>query len=225
MTIEHVFELFKQNENLSRKKTLLKAGAQEPVTGVPLGFLRKLAESIGTDHGLAVKLWETGHTDARFLAVMLFDPKCLTPLMVDEMIEDVRFDQLLDDFIYRAVILMKQEYKEELEKMWYHSKDDHRRRAAWALIVKKIADKKYVTKEYLDGILEVVEKELVDAKPLTQWNMNRAMCEIGWRYKDYTERCLEMGSRLGVYKDLMVSPGCTSAYAPDWINAFLRKGK
>ena len=49
--------------------------------------------------------------------------------------------------------------------------------------------------------------------------MNHALCEIGIRYPQFTERCITLGETLGVYRDLKVSKGCTSAYAPNWIAA------
>lgn len=223
MTVDEVLLQLQQNSNPSRKKTLLKAGAKEPLFGVQLGYLRTLAQQLGINHELAMSLWESRNTDARFLAVMLFDPKKLNAKTIDQMIDDVTFDQLLDDFIFRCVLFTPE--KDQLEKAWYDAKEDHKKRAAWSLIVKKIADKKTTTNEYLDYVLNVIEKELVSAPPLTQWMMNRALSEIGFRYLDYTNRCLEMGERLGVYKDMMVAPGCTSAYAPDWIHAVLKRGK
>lgn len=223
MKLVEVLFLPEQNANASRKKTLLKAGASEPLFGVPLGFLRTLALKIGINHELALSLWNSKNTDARFLAVMLFDPKELDAKTVDQMLDDVTFDQLLDDFIFRCIDLTPE--KDILEKLWYKANEDHKRRAAWALIVKKIGNKKLATNEYLNHLLEVIEKELVKATPLAQWMMNRALSEIGFRYLDYTERCLSIGERLGVYKDMMVAPGCTSAYAPNWIHAVLKRGK
>lgn len=37
--------------------------------------------------------------------------------------------------------------------------------------------------------------------------------------------CLALGEKLGVYKDVKVSKGCTSPYALDWIAAGIRKRK
>jgi hypothetical protein len=69
----------------------------------------------------------------------------------------------------------------------------------------------------------LVEQGLVDAPPLKQEAMNRALCETGIRYEAFTERCLGIGERLGVYKGQKVSKGCTSAYAPEWIAAGIRR--
>jgi hypothetical protein len=68
-----------------------------------------------------------------------------------------------------------------------------------------------------------VEQGLVAAPPLKQEAMNRALCETGIRYEAFTGRCVEIGERLGVFRGQKVPKGCTSAYAPDWIAAGVRR--
>lgn len=72
-------------------------------------------------------------------------------------------------------------------------------------------------------ILEHASQELQSALPLTQWMLNRALSELGFRHPEYTQVCLDLGEQLGVYKDMVVAKGCTSAYAPAWINAIINK--
>lgn len=54
---------------------------------------------------------------------------------------------------------------------------------------------------------------LVDAPPMVQEAMNRALCEIGIRYPEWTARCVAIGEALGVYCDLKVPKVCISIYA------------
>ncbi|MGM5692709.1 hypothetical protein [Streptococcus suis] len=53
--------------------------------------------------------------------------------------------------------------------------------------------------------------------------MNQCLVEIAVAYPDYLEQGLAIGQQLAVYADMKVPKGCTSAYAPDWIEALLRK--
>src|ERR1043166_3776668 len=46
--------------------------------GVSVADLRKLARSIGRDHGLALALWDSGSYDARMLAPFIADPARVT---------------------------------------------------------------------------------------------------------------------------------------------------
>ena len=61
-----------------------------------------------------------------------------------------------------------------------------------------------------------------DADPVPQWTMNNTLAEIGIHFPDHRERALAIGEMLGVYRDYPVSKGCTSPFAPIWINAIFR---
>lgn len=75
-----------------------KAGAGEGQFGVPLGEIRKVAAGIGSDHQLAVDLWETGIIDAQLLAILLFKPKDLSTSELDRMVRSITFSQVADWF-------------------------------------------------------------------------------------------------------------------------------
>lgn len=53
--------------------------------------------------------------------------------------------------------------------------------------------------------------------------MNQCLVEIAVTYPDYLEKGRAIGQKLGVYSEMKVAKGCTSAYAPDWIEALLPK--
>jgi 3-methyladenine DNA glycosylase AlkD len=43
--------------------------------GVKMGDIRGVANKIKTDHALALELWDTENIDARFLAILIINPK------------------------------------------------------------------------------------------------------------------------------------------------------
>ena len=55
--------------------------------------------------------------------------------------------------------------------------------------------------------------------------MNGALAEIGINFPKLRKRAIAIGETLGIYRDYPVSKGCTSPFAPIWINAMVsRKG-
>ena len=60
------------------KNTLVKHGAQEPFFGVKVGDMKKLVKFVKKDRELALALYETGNTDAMYLAGLSIDPKSMT---------------------------------------------------------------------------------------------------------------------------------------------------
>jgi 3-methyladenine DNA glycosylase AlkD len=208
--------------NEARKKHMRKSGAGENLFGVPLGSLRKFAESIGPDDKLSLSLWETGNADARMLSAMITDPAKFPRDRAERMIKEAGYAELLDELVTGAVA--EAPYAAELRDAWLASPDDVEGRVGWTLVSISIR-KDAFGPESLTRSIDLVEQGLAGAQPLTQWAMNRAMCEIAIRYDAFTERCVEIGERLGVYKGQKVPKGCTSAYAPDWIAAGVKRRK
>jgi 3-methyladenine DNA glycosylase AlkD len=63
------------------------------------------------------------------------------------------------------------------------------------------------------------------ADPVVQWTMNSALAEIGIHFPKLRKRAIAIGEKLGIYRDYPVSKGCTSPFAPIWINFMVsRKG-
>jgi len=53
--------------------------------------------------------------------------------------------------------------------------------------------------------------------------MNFCLGEIGIRLADLRKRCIQIGEKLGVFKDRPTSKGCISPYVPVWIAAVVGK--
>ncbi|MBS2025394.1 MAG: DNA alkylation repair protein [Deltaproteobacteria bacterium] len=53
--------------------------------GVPMKALQAYAKSLGTDHALALALWDTGSYEARMLTAFVADPAALTGAQMDRM--------------------------------------------------------------------------------------------------------------------------------------------
>lgn len=221
MKLEEVTLELENNANPSRRKSFMKAGAPDTSLGVPMGVLRKLAKEIQIDHDLAVELWKTGVPDARLLAVQLFDTKKTRYDEAMELITSADFEQLSDELVSKFIV--KLDDVEHIKETVKHDTRDAMQRVYWALEVDMIAHEKGLTRAYFDALLEVIEAKLQDSPETVKWMMNRALCEIGFRYEDYTKRCIDLGERLGVYKEMVVAPGCTSAYAPEWIGAVIKR--
>jgi len=222
MTKNEILVILCDLGNEQRKQMYIKNGAGENTYGVLLGELRKLAKQLGTNHELALELWQSGNTDAQWLACMLFDAKKLSLDEAQSMVSQLTCSDIIDKFVGEVVCNHKN--ADILAKEWSASSKDNLGRAGWNLIVYKISDGK-LTNIALEELLATIESELQTATPGKQWAMNHALSEIGIRHPQFTERCITLGEILGVYRDLKVPKGCTSAYAPNWIAAGIKKSK
>ena len=75
----------------------------------------------------------------------------------------------------------------------------------------------------IPALLDRIERELAKADPAEQWTMNNCLAGIGVHHPKHRKRALAIGEELGVYRDYPVSKGCTSPFAPIWINEMVRR--
>jgi 3-methyladenine DNA glycosylase AlkD len=64
---------------------------------------------------------------------------------------------------------------------------------------------------------------MADAPPETQWTMNAALAAIGIHHAKLRKRAIAIGEKLGIYRDYPCSKGCTSPFAPIWINEMVKR--
>lgn len=195
--------------------------------GVKMGDLRNIAKKIKTDHALAVELWETGVLEARLLAMLVCKPKEFSADQLDAMVRQVPHPphmapSQLGDWLSSYVIKSHPE-KEALRQKWMQDADPMASRAGWSLTAERVVK----SPEGLDlsGLLDRIEREMPGAPPPAQWTMNYVLAEIGIHFSELRARALALGEKMGIYRDYPCSPGCTSPFAPIWINEMVaRKG-
>ena len=191
-----------------------KSGAGDNQFGVSLGDIRKLAKKIKTEHELALALWDTGNVDAQFLAALLIQPKKLSADAMDRMVQSVTFVRVADWLI--AYVVRQHPDKEALRRGWMAADDRWAARAGWDLTAERVAK----SPDGLDvpALLARIEAEMADAWPEVQWTMNNTLATIGIHFPEHRKRAIAIGEKLGIYRDWPVSKGCTSPFAPIWIN-------
>src|SRR5688572_3967416 len=78
MTVAEVLAELQSLGSESIKKTLLKHGAKEPFYGVKITDLKRIQKRIKKDHALALALYDTGISDAMYLAGLIADDQKMT---------------------------------------------------------------------------------------------------------------------------------------------------
>ncbi len=219
MTLEETLAQLKALGNEKMRVHNKKHGAGDNQFGVRHGDIRKLAKEIKPDHELAVALWESGNIDARLLAILLIKPKKLSVEEMDRMVRSANFVPVADWL--NAYVVTNHPDKELLRQKWMADEDPWAARAGWSLTSERIAK----SPEGLDlsAILDRLETEMPDAAPEVQWTMNNCLAGIGIHFPKHRERAITTGEALGIYRDYPVSKGCTSPFAPIWINEMVRR--
>jgi 3-methyladenine DNA glycosylase AlkD len=221
MTVKDVLSELKSlgNEKVFAQNT--KNGAGKNQFGVKMGDIRTVANKIKTDHALALELWQTGNVEARLLATLIMQPKKLSAKELDSMVKAIDFVQEAEWFT--SYVLKDHSEKETLREKWMDSKNVWAARAGWSLTAGRIARQP----EGVDPIalLHRIEAEMPKAPKEVQWTMNFVLAYIGIHVPKLRKRAIDIGETLGIYRDYPVSKGCTSPFAPIWINEMVSRQK
>jgi 3-methyladenine DNA glycosylase AlkD len=193
-------------------------GAGDQQFGVKLGDIRKVAKEIKANHALALQLWDTGNLDARLLAILLMKPKAISAERMDQMVRSN--DQVQVSDWLNAYVIKAHPEKERLRQEWM-ANHPMAARAGWSLTAERIG--KNPDGLDLSALLDRIEREMTDAASEPQWTMNAALASIGTHHPAYRARALAIGEAVGAYRNYPTSPGCTSPFAPIWINEMVRR--
>ena len=219
MTLKEVLKRLKALGDEKVRAQNAKSGAGDNQFGVSRGDLRVLAKKLKADHELARALWETGNVDAQFLATLLIKPSALSADELERMVKSATF-MWVADWLHSYVVKEHAD-KETLRKKWMTSDDPMAARAGWQLTAGRVA--KSPDGLDLPALLDRIESEMGSAAPEVQWTMNTCLAEIGINHPKHRKRALAIGEKLGLYRDYHASKGCTSPFAPIWINEMVRR--
>jgi 3-methyladenine DNA glycosylase AlkD len=186
--------------------------------GVKHGDIRVLAKKIKANSPMAIELWDTGILDAQYLAVLLIKPADLSAKELDRMVRTVSYSWVADWFI--NYVVKQHADKETLRQKWMTDKNCWAARAGWSLTAERIGK----NPEGLDpnALLDRLESEMAGADPNVQWTMNNTLVAIGYHHPKLRKRAIAIAEKLGIYRDYPVSKGCTSPFAPIWIDYLIK---
>ena len=222
MTVKEILAQLEPLGDEARRKHNIKAGAPENQFGVKLGDIRAVAKKVKTDHDLALKLWDTGNLEAQLLATLIIKPTSLSADELDQMTRSTTCAQVAEWL--NSYVVAKHPDKESLREKWMKPKEKDRwaARAGWHFTASRV-NKGDDDGLDIDGLLDRIEKEMPKAKPEVQWTMNNTLAAIGINLEKHRKRALTIGEKLGIYRDYPVSKGCTSPFAPAWINEMVKR--
>lgn len=189
--------------------------------GTPkLGDLKKIGKEIKKDHDLAMELWSTEEYYPCLLAVLIMDKNLFTQEFIDKLATDMSshdYDQRnqLADWLL-ANQLMKAKKTIVLIETWEHHPSPILQRLFWYYQARLRWTGK-TPPDNTPDLLASLEDNMAKAKPEVQWAMNFSAAQIGIYEPAYRSQCIELGERLGLYKDDPVAKGCTPDYLPEFI--------
>jgi uncharacterized glyoxalase superfamily protein PhnB len=208
---EAMSALYKPNNYSTVSPYLITDGASATIDFLKRVFgaveLRRFPDEAGKLRHAEVRIEDT--------VIMLADPALPDwppiPSYVHIYVRDV--DTTYRRALEAGAVSVQEPIKKEDEDHWAA-------RAGWDLTSERIAKKP----DGLDlrALLDRIESEMGNAASEVQWTMNFCLAGIGIHFPKHRKRAIAIGEKLGIYRAYPVSKGCTSPFAPIWINKMVR---
>jgi len=156
--------------------------------GISIANLRPLAQKIGKNHQLALRLWSSGIHDARLLACFIDDPAQVTEDQMDTWADD--FDSW--DLCDQACTSLFDQTPFAIQKITQWSEDDHeyKKRAAFALIAGLAVHEKNAPDSTFERFFPLLIKHADDDRNYVKKAVNWALRNIGKRNQHLNKQAI-----------------------------------
>jgi len=214
MTVTEVMEYLAAAGNEGTKKVLMRHGARDPFFGVKVEELKKLQKRIKSDTELARQLFETGNSDAMYLAGLIADPRQLSVDDLNNWVHKAYWHMLSEYAV--AQIAADSPFGHELGLRWINSDQEMVAAAGWATLAGYISvtDESRLDLPEIEALLDRVGRELHKAPNRVRYTMNGFIIAAGSYIPAMLDKARETAKRIG---KVHVDMGGTACKVPDAI--------
>ena len=167
--------------------------------GISVAELRRYARGIGTDHGLALKLWKTGSLDARILASFLGDPARLTLPQMNAWCRD--FDNWGTTDTACFALFDRSPLAWSVVPKWVTEEGEFQRRAGFVMIACLAAHDKTAKDAAFIKCLTLIENGASDQRNFVKKGVSWALRHLGHRNARLHAAAVKTATRLSKSDD------------------------
>ncbi len=225
MTLDEVMLKLEKMGSEQSKKVLIKHGAHESFYGVKVEDMKKeIVKKVKKDHTLSLQLYDTGNSDAMYLAGLISEPQKMTKQQLQKWVENAYWYMLSEYTV--AWVTAESNFGWELGLEWIDSEKEMIAAAGWNTLASLATLKpdNELDIEKFAGLLERCGKEIHASKNRVRYTMNGFVITIGTRIPALTQRAKEIANNIGKVQVEMGGTACKVPFAPDYIKKVEDRG-
>jgi 3-methyladenine DNA glycosylase AlkD len=212
MTAQEIMAKLKKLGNDGYKATLMRHGAKEPFYGVKIEDLKKIQKQIKIDHALALELFDTGISDAMYLAALIADPPNMKKTDLQRWAKKAHW-QLLSEYTV-AWAASESPFAAELALEWIDSTKESIASSGWSTYASLVSikpDAELNLKE-IEKLLDRVQADISKAENRVRYTMNGFVIAVGSFVLPLVAKAKEVAKAIG---KVAVDMGDTACKIPD----------
>ena len=162
--------------------------------GISVGDIKQLSKRLGSDHELALALWDTGWYEARMLAPFVDEPEKVTAAQMNQWARDFDNWAVCDHACFHLFDRTPHAWR-KIEQ-WSVRREEFVKRAAFALLASvALHDKRAADEPFLDS-LALIERAAPDERNFVKKGVSWALRLVGRRNRALNAASVETARRL-----------------------------
>ena len=190
------------------RKTYRNHGVAGPLFGVKYGDLGKLVKKLGTDHELALALWDSGNHDARIVAAMICDGDAMSQKVLNAWLREVS-DHVLSSAV--AKVAARSEAGRKLLPKWCAAKGEWPAATGWMARAEVASGDHAPNKTEGKAWIRAIRAGIHAAPNRVRHSMNVALIAVGTYVDGLEEVAVAAADEIGTVE---VDHGPTSCKTP-----------
>jgi len=224
-TLVQMMAELEQNAVPSAKAMLMKHGAREPFFGVRAEVLKKIVKRVGIDHPLALQLYDTGNSDAMYLAGLLCDPKQMTPDVLQKWVVAAYWSWLSEYTVPWVASMSPHGF--EMAMKWIDDPSENIASSGWSTLssLVMITENDQIDNELISSLIARVTGFINLSPNRVKYAMNNFMISAAVYMPEFTQQIITLSEIIGKVKVDMAGTACKVPYAPEYINKTILSGR
>ncbi len=225
MKVKEVMKELESFGNEGTKKTLMKHGAKEPFFGVKVQDLKKVLKKTKKNHELSLELFDTGNSDAMYLAGLMADEKQITKKQLKDWVKKAYWYYLSEYAV--PWVAAETDFGFDLGLEWIESKNEGVAAAGWSTlsIYSSVHDDDDLDIDKYIELLDRVEKHVHDSQNRVKYTMNGFVIAVGSYVKKLTPKSKKIAKRIGKVSVEMGGTACKVPLATEYIQKIIDKNR
>lgn len=225
MTVEDIMKKLEAMGSEQTKKTFLRHGAREPLFGVKVGDLKKLVKDVKKDQALARALYETGNSDAMYLAGLAVNPNTMDRETLQAWAERANWYLLAEYTV--AGVAAESPHALDLAREWMKSDDEMIATCGWSTYANyiSITQDEDLDLEEIRRLLQQIAAMIHSEKNRVRYTMNMFVIVVGSYVRPLHEEAVQSAEAIGKVQVRMGQTACKVPDAVPYIEKTVAAGK
>jgi 3-methyladenine DNA glycosylase AlkD len=223
--LEDVMAQLEQLGTEQTKQTFLRHGAVEPLFGVKIGDLKKLVKEVKKDPSLARALYETGNSDAMYLAGLTVKPQEMTKELLQAWARQARWSMIAECTV--AGVAAESPYALELAREWMASEEELIAVCGWSTYVNylSITPDAELDLAEIRRLLEQIKASIHEERNRVRYVMNMFVIAAGSFVSELHGEAIRVAEAIGKVHVNVGQTACKVPNAKEYIGKVEAAGK